>query len=75
MVWSHLLQLLVWCSPVGVVSLLPALPRAAPRVADGRPGAMRTLAADTAAIRLLSRRYAADNDDDDEKIINIEDLP
>ncbi len=36
---------------------------------------MRTLAADTAAIRLLSRRYAADNDEDDEKIINIEDLP
>ena len=62
MIWSNLLQLLVWCSPV--VRVLSLLPRAAPRVAaDGRPGALRT----------PSRRYAAD--DDDEKIINIEDLP
>ena len=52
---------MVWCSPVRVLSLLP---RAAPRIAaDGRP----------AALRSPSRRYAAD--DDDEKIINIEDLP
>ena len=75
MIWSRWLKLLVWCSPVKVLSLLP--PRAAPRVAaDGRPGAMRTLAADgrSAALRTPSRRYAAD-DDDDEKIINIEDLP
>ena len=63
---------MVCCSPVGVLSLLP--PRAAPRVAaDGRPGAMRTLAADGRPLRTPSRRYAAD--DDDEKIINIEDLP
>ena len=74
MVWLRWFQLWVWCSPIRVLSLLP---RAAPRVAaDGRPGAMRTLAADgrSAALRTPSRRYAAD-DDDDEKIINIEDLP
>jgi putative lipoic acid-binding regulatory protein len=73
MVWLRWFQLLACCSPV--LSLLPALPRAASRVAaDGRPGAaMRTLATDgRPALRTPSRRYAAD---DDEKIINIEDLP
>ena len=60
MVWLRWFQLLVWCSPV--LSLQPRLP--ALRVAaDGRPGAMRT----------PSQLYAADADD--EKIINIEDLP
>ena len=57
MIWSHLLQLLVWCSPMVVLSLRPAL-----RVAADRRPAMRT----------LSRRYAAE---DDETIINYEDLP
>ena len=60
MVWLRWFQLLVCCSHV-VLSLQPRLP--ALRVAaDGRP-----------ALRTPSRRYAAD--DDDEKIINIEDLP
>ena len=73
MVWSRWLKLLVWCSPV--VRVLSLLPRAAPRVAaDGRPGSLRTLATDgRPALRTPSRRYAAE--DDDEKIINIEDLP
>ena len=62
MVWLRWFQLLVWCSPMVVLSLQPRLP--ALRVAaDGRP-----------ALRTPSRRYAAD-DGDDEKIINIEDLP
>jgi putative lipoic acid-binding regulatory protein len=49
MIWSHLLQLLVWCSPMVVLSLRPAL-----RVAADRRPAMRT----------LSRRYAADDGDE-----------
>ena len=49
MIWSHLLQLLVWCSPMVVRSLRPAL-----RVAADRRPAMRT----------LSRRYAADDGDE-----------
>ena len=58
MLMSRWFQLLVWCSPMVVLSLQPAL-----RVAADRRPAMRT----------PSRRYAAE--DDDEKIINIEDLP
>ena len=49
MIWSHLLQLLVWCSPMVVLSLRPALRVAA----DRRP-----------AMRALSRRYAADDGDE-----------
>ncbi len=49
MIWSHLLQLLVWCSPMVVLSLRPAL-----RVAADRRPAMRT----------PSRRYAADDGDE-----------
>ena len=49
MIWSHLLQLLVWCFPMVVLSLRPAL-----RVAADRRPAMRT----------LSRRYAADDGDE-----------
>jgi len=48
MIWSHLLQLLVWCSPMVVLSLRPAL-----RVAADRRPAMRT----------PSRRYAAEDDE------------
>ena len=61
MLMSRWFQLLVWCSPMVVLSLQPRLPLRV--AADGRP-----------AMRTPSRRYAAD-DDDDEKIINIEDLP
>ena len=58
MVWLRWFQLLVWCSPMVVLSLQPAL-----RVAADRRPAMCT----------PWQLYAAD--DDDEKIINIEELP
>ena len=49
MVWLRWFQLLVWCSPMVVLSLRPALRVAA----DGRP-----------AMRTPSRRYAADDGDE-----------